>query len=434
MMPNRVKHPSAKQLRRGTAYVVAVGIGLMVAAISLGGMAFARTRAASNRLRLDEVKARVISRSAIELARSLIKADSSWRANRSNGTWDSGELLDASYEVSVTNPSGALNNSPLDSVVVVGDASVGLARQRLSVQLDAKTVPLNCLAIPMTVGGAVSAATSTLNPAGATVATNLGFTSILATIRPNVEATTVIVGTGFAGSTSTGVPARTLPSSTVFDSYVSSGTSIAIGSLPVVSLKPTLQRCVLSPASNPFGATNAKGIYVIDCQGQALVITNCRIVGTLVLLNPGLGTAVTGAVRWVPAVSNYPCLLVNGNITLQHWAANLSESTQGTNFNPHGTPYIYPTGTSDTDTSDSYPSSISGLVYVSGNVTTSNSPTISLLIIGGSLTLGGTLTLAYDSAYFNSPPPGFFTVTMVPSQGSWRRVIDDPPESAAAGP
>jgi len=433
-MFSRTFKPPLRLSRRGTAYVVAVGIGLMVAAISLGGIAFARTRAASNHLRRDEVKARIVSRSAIELARSLITADPSWRSNLSNGTWASGDLLDASYEVSVTNPSGPLDNSPLDSVVVVGDASVGLARQRLSVQLDAKPVPLNCLAIPMTVGGAVSAATSTLNPAGATVATNLGFTSILATIRPNVEATTVIVGTGFAGTTSTGLPARTLPSSTVFDSYVSSGTPIAIGSLPVVSLKPTLRRCVLSPASNPFGATNANGIYVIDCQGQALVITSCRIVGTLVLLNPGVGTAVTGAVRWEPAVSNYPCLLVNGNITLQHWSANLSESTQATNFNPHGTPYIYPTGTSDSDTADSYPSSIAGLVYVSGNVTTSNSPTISLLMIGGSLTLGGTLTLEYDSLYLNSPPPGFFTASMTPSPGSWRRVVDEPPESAAIGP
>ncbi len=404
----------------------------MVAAISLGGMAFARTRAASNKLRRDEVQSRVVARSAIELARSLIKADSSWRNNRVNGTWASDDLLDAHYEVSVTNPSGALNNSALDSVIVVGDATVGLSRQRLSVQLDAKTVPLNCLAIPLVVGGAVSAATSTLNPAGATVATNLSFTSILATIRPNVEASTTIVGTGFAGTTSAGVAARTLPSSTVFDSYIASGTSIAIGSLPVVSTKPTLQKCVLSPASNPYGATNANGIYVIDCQGQSLVVTNCRIVGTLVVLNPGASTAVTGGVRWMPAVSNYPCLLVRGNMLLQFSGANLSESTQATNFNPPGTPYIYPTGTTDTDTSDSYPSSIMGLVYASGNVTTSNSPTISMLIAGGNLTLGGTVTLAYDSTYYNSPPPGFYTVTMTPSQGSWRRVTDDPPVSSTS--
>lgn len=435
MTPSRNGFSTKRISRRGTAYVVAVGIGLMVAAISLGGITVARTRAASNKLRRDEVQARVVARSAIELARAMIRADASWRTSRSNGAWLEGATLqDALFDVSVTNPSGPLDNSALDSVVALGDATVGSSRQRVSVRLDAQTVPLNCLALPLVVGGAVSAATSTLNPTGATVATNLSFTSVLATIRPNVEATTAVIGTGFSGTTSTGVAARKLPSSTVFDSYVAAGTPISIGSLPIVSLKPTLQKCVLSPASNPYGATNANGIYVIDCQGSAIVITNCRIVGTLVLLNPGIGSAVTGAVRWVPAITNYPCLLVNGSITLQHWAANLSESTQATNFNPPGTPYAYPTGTSDTDTSDSYPSSISGLVYVSGNVTTSNSPTISLLMIGGALTLGGTVTLAYDSTYYNSPPPGFFTVNMIPGQGSWRRVVDEPLEPLGAGP
>ncbi|MBL8885500.1 MAG: hypothetical protein JNK16_02470 [Phycisphaerales bacterium] len=418
--------------RRGTAYVMAVGIGLMVAAISLGEMAFARTRAASNKIRRDEVQARTAARSCIELARAMIKADPSWRTTQSNGAWLSGESFqEATYEVSVTNPAGSLDRSQLDSVVVLGDATVGLSRQRFSVQLDAKTVPLNCLAIPLTVGGAITATAATINPAGATLASNLGVTSVLSTIRPNVEAGLTIVGTGFQGSTTAGASPRTLPSSSVFGSYTAAGTAIPISALPIVSLKPTLQRVVLGPASNPYGVPNANGIYVIDCQGQAIVITNCRIVGTIVLLNPGVGSAVSGSVRWIPALSNYPCLLVNGNIALQMSSSNLSESTLATNFNPPGTPYIYPTGTTDTDTSDSYPSSISGLVYVSGNVSTSNAPTVSVLVVGGGLTVGGSsLTLAYDNTFFNSPPPGFYTVTMTPSQGSWRRVADDPPESA----
>jgi hypothetical protein len=433
MMPSRNRTWADLPYRHGTAYVVAVGIGLMVAAISLGGMAFARTRAASNKIRRDEVQSRVIARSAIELARAMIKSDASWRTTRSNGTWLSGESFqDAVFDVSVTNPSGALNNSPLDSVVVLGDATVGLSRQRLSVQLDAKTVPLNCLAIPLTVGGAVTATAATINPAGATLASNLGVTSVLSTIRPNVEATLTIIGTGFLGTTNAGVAARTLPASSVFDSYTSAGTVIPISSLPSVAWKPTLHRVVLSPASNPFGTPNPNGIYVIDCQGQSLVITNCRIVGTLVVLNPGLSTAVSGSVRWVPALNNYPCLLVNGSIALQMSGSNLSEGAQSTNFNPPGTPHVYPTGSTDTDTSDSYPSSISGLVYVSGGVTTSNSPTVSMLVVGGALSVGGTLTVSHDNTYYNSPPPGFYTISMTPSQGSWRRVTDDPPESASS--
>ncbi|MBX3390032.1 MAG: hypothetical protein KF691_11345 [Phycisphaeraceae bacterium] len=427
-MRSTCRHARVPISRRGTAYVVAVGIGLMVAAVSLGGMAVARSRSESNKLRRDEVQARIAAKSAIELARALIQSDSSWRTTRTNGTWNSGQSLqDSTFDVSVSNPSGPLNNSELDSVVVLGDASVGRARQRLSVQLDAKTVPLDCLAVPLTVGGAITATSSTINPSGATIATNVSITSVLATIRPNVEATVSIIGTGFYGTTKSGVAARTLPKSSVFDSYVAAGTPIPIGSLPVVSLKPTLQKVVLSPASNPYGATNANGIYVIDCQGQSLIITNCRIAGTLVLLNPGLSTAVTGGVRWAPAVSNYPCLLVNGSIALQMTSANLSESSLNANFNPPGTPYVYPTGSTDTDTSDSYPSSITGLIYASGNVTTSNAPTVSVLVVKGTLSVGGTLTLSYSSTPYTSPPPGFYTVSMTPSQGSWKQIVDDPP-------
>lgn len=427
-MRSHFSHPRSLGSRRGTAYVVAVGIGLMVAAISLGGIAVARARAESSRLRRDEIQARVVAKSAIELARAMIASDSSWRTNQSNGAWVSGQSLqDADLEVSVSNPAGALNRSELDSVVVLADAAVGSARQRLSVQLDAKTVPLDCLAIPLTVGGAVTATTSTINPSGATIASNVSVTSVLATIRPNVEASVSIIGTGFYGTTTSGVSARKLPGSTVFDSYVAAGTAISISALPVVSFKPTLQKVVLSPASNPYGATNANGIYVIDCQGQSLIITNCRIAGTLVLLNPGLSTAVTGSVRWVPAVTNYPCLLVNGSIALQMSSSNLSEGALSTNFNPPGTPYVYPSGSTDSDTSDSYPSSIAGLVYVSGNVTTSNAPTVSVLVIKGTLSVGGTLTLSYDSTPYTTPPPGFYTVTMTPSQGSWKRIVDDPP-------
>lgn len=418
---------------RGTAYVAAVGIGLMVSAIALGGMATARARSAANKLRRDEVQARIVARSAIELARSMIRSDASWRTTRSNGLWLSGESFqDATFDVSVENPNGALNNSALDSVIVTGDAQVGLSRQRLSVQLDAKTVPLNCLAVPLAVGGAITATASTINPSGATITSNLGVTSVLATIRPNVEACATIIGTGFLGSTSAGAAARTFPSSSVFDSYTAAGTVIPISSLPIVSLKPTLQKVVLGPASNPFGVPNASGIYVIDCQGQSIVVQNCRIVGTLVLINPGISAAIAGGVRWVPAITGYPCLLVNGSIGLQMSSSNLSESTQATNFNPPGTPYIYPTGATDSDTSDSYPSSISGLVYVSGNVSTSNAPTVSMLMVGGALSVGGTLTVAYDSTYYNSPPPGFYTVSMTPSQGSWKRVTDEPPQSVAA--
>lgn len=417
--------------RRGTAYVAAVGLGMMVAAIALGGLAHARVRAATIKLQREEIHARAIARSAIEVARNLIRADTNWRTNRTNGLWESGLPIgeEGWFDIYIENPSGALNRSALDSVLVTGDAYYGSARQRILMQLDAKTIALNCLSVPLAVKGAITATTSTINPAGATITSNSGVTSVLANIRPNVEAGTTIIGTGFSGTTTTGAGARVFPASNAFDAYIAAGTTISVSSLPTVSSKPTIQKIVLGPSSNPYGVPNPNGIYVIDCQNQSVVIQNSRIVGTLVLLNAGASTAVSGSVRWVPATSGYPCLLVNGPLSLQMSNSNLNEGSQSTNFNPPGTPYIYPTGTTDTDTNDSYPSSISGLVYASGNVSTSNAPSVSMLMVGGSLSVGGTLTLAYDAAFATSPPPGFYTVSMTPSQGSWRVLIDDLPES-----
>ncbi len=414
--------------RRGTAYVVAVGMGMMVAAIALAGIAFARARARADQIHRDQIQARNLARSAIELARALIKSDSNWRSSFSNGTWVSSQpLASGTLAVSVQNPSGALGRSALDSVVVTGDARRGLARQRLSVQLDAKLLPLTCLSTALTSGGTITATAATINSAGMTIASNVGYSSVLATTKPNVEAVTLIVGTGFQGTTTTGVTARTLPASTAFDTYVASGTSIPVSSLPTVLGKPQLTKLVLGPASNPYGMPDPNGIYIIDCQNTSITISNVRIVGTLVLLNPGLNTTVSGSVRWVPAISGYPCLMVKGALTLSMSSSNLSESSMGVNFNPPGTPYIYSTGSTDTDQSDFYPSSITGLVYASGAVTTSGSNTVSMLMVGGTLSIGGTLTLAYDATFNNSPPPGFYTVTMTPSQGTWRQVVDTLP-------
>ena len=49
--------------------------------------------------------------------------------------------------------------------------------------------------------------------------------------------------------------------------------------------------------------------------GSSITIKECRIVGTLVLLNTGASSIVGGysnndCVNWTPAYSNLPCLLV----------------------------------------------------------------------------------------------------------------------------
>ena len=142
------------------------------------------------------------------------------------------------------------------------------------------------------------------------------------------------------------------------DYYILNGTSITYASLPKQQAA-NIEKVVLSPNNNPYGSglTSPTGIYVINCLGGNLRIRNARIVGTLVILNPGV-FSVLESVNWEPAVANYPSLLVSGTAELAFTNTPLSESSLRVDFNQ------------DTDKTDTYPSLIKGLIYASGDLTT----------------------------------------------------------------
>ena len=105
-----------------------------------------------------------------------------------------------------------------------------------------------------------------------------------------------------------------------------------------------IYRQVLSPTLNPFGtSTNSQGIYWINCNNNKLIIERSRILGTLLIVNPGTGSCVSnGPIYWSPAVAGYPALLVDADIATNAnfniYATNrvLSEKENGINYNPVG--------------------------------------------------------------------------------------------------
>ncbi len=168
-----------------------------------------------------------------------------------------------------------------------------------------------------------------------------------------------------------------------------------------------IARKLISPTSNPFGnETNPEGIYVIDCQGQNIYIERSRIVGTLVLLNPGAQSSIRAAsVNWEPAAANFPALLVDGNFAIEATDTGLSEHLTGTNFNPPGTPYG--AQGEDLDRADTYSSLIQGIVYVSGHLSFANDPGIYGVVVANSIEVVDSFDLAHNPSYLSNPPPGF---------------------------
>lgn len=185
---------------------------------------------------------------------------------------------------------------------------------------------------------------------------------------------------------------------------------------------------LLSPTSNPYGAANSQGIYIIACNGQNVLIGRSRIVGTLVFLDPGANTTVEGPTNWEPAIYNYPALLSNNTMNIAMTSSGFSEATYGANLNPPGTPYPYNGGTSNSTLTDNFPAKITGLIYSANQLKIARTSSIDGVVIAhDDLEVNATsLTLNYSHVYLNDAPPGFTNaaITMKVVPGSWRRKVN----------
>jgi hypothetical protein len=236
-------------------------------------------------------------------------------------------------------------------------------------------------------------------------------------VDADVVADGSISGGRYLGSRTSGAGDRQLPDvNSVFNAYLANATTISYS-----STGGRLNRVLLSPNHNPYGPENPLGIYVIDCGWQTFQIKETRILGTLIILNPKSDSKLQDEVNFAPAVANFPSLMIRGNMNFEYTANPLQESS--TNLNPPGA--AYPDLGTDNDTNDSFPSQISGLVYVSGNLNVRQSATIKgVLIVGGTLTDESWLNVSYDGTFASAPPPGFAaTEQMRPRSGTWAPVV-----------
>jgi hypothetical protein len=375
---------AAPQSRRGTIYVLVLSIAGLLAAISVGAGAY--TSAETRRTREAEASgvARAAAQSALEATVGMIQADptgADWKPRA--------ELADFAARRSLGNAAVSVGIASSDGATRLTDwtGSVHLDafawhdgwQHGLRATLEPVVTNLEALGHPLVVGGNLKVTGTSLSGQGVAVTNGV------------IEATSAQIGIGTQASGTTGstfviTPTirpepMNLPDSSVISSYLARATTIEIAQIS----GRNLERVVLSSGSNPFGSTNASGIYAVRCGGQDLTIRNLRVLGTLILIEPGAGTTITGRVFFEQRATNQPVLLVDGSITIQTESNDLSEATITTNLNPTGSPFRTVT---DADTTDFYPSVFEGIVYVRGNVASSASTTIE-----GSLIAGGTVTV-----------------------------------------
>jgi len=401
-------------------YVAVLGSAMAVTVMGLSAIMLARVERSSVGGLADAAAARFYAQSAIEMGEFKIRQNSNWRQTHTSGVWEANVPIGTgTYTLEgIDIVDGNLSNSPSDPVLLRGTGFQGQSRYKLQVTMVAKSNALTCLQVAMHAGTGLIFK-NTVQSNQVTVSSNGAATASTADVYPKVEVVTTTSGTMYWSAITTGITPRTMPDANVFDYYILNGTPIVYSLIP----SKTVEKKVLSPNSNPYGLLkNPSGIYVIDCLGGDLRIRNARIVGTLVVLNPNT-FSVEESVNWEPAIANYPALLVRGNAVLKFKNSPLAESSDNGNFNPLGTPYA---GGYDTDTTDSYPSIMKGLIYASGDVATENYVTIDgVLVIGASLNAKNDLSLTYRSTFYDNPPPGFGGAPeMVISPGTWKQLVD----------
>lgn len=443
--------------RRGSIYVFVLGASTLAAAAGLTAVILHTQRLERVRLTAQSERARADAQSAIEFAVAVLGQDpagTTWRTSSALAYTDKRYFGDDASVVSIaiSDPGdNDLSDSMYDPVTVDVSAVADPCQQDYQLTLTPSASPLSCLDFAVTVAGSVSKlGTGDIYTSGAVSAGKAW--EVDSDARPDVGGTLglvaraaapfaepVLVWRAFPGGTQKAAQAQTLMSSgrsgvpydpgtmestipnrtDIAKYYVGIGTSISYSSLSGGAVRD----CVLSAAKNPYGATNAKGVYVIDCGGSDLTVRNCRISGTLVVLNAGAGSLIRDGIN-LEAPSGQPALVVVGSMTFSFPASDIKESEADINLNPSGSPYD---GSADSDKSDQYASWIKGPVFISGDlsIATSGHATVyGSVVVGGNLSIqsSGELRVLYHKPLENIP--GFCRVTgMALQAGSLKRVV-----------
>jgi len=432
-MPARPTSPRrAAPARRGSIYVLALGASTLVVIAGLSVIAITRAQGRATDAERDSTEAALAARSGIEIAAASINAIADWRTTfRSSAPIGPLTVGRAQITLFLTDETdGNLANNPAQPVRATAVARVGSATRALSALLNPPpAVGAPSLETAALAGGPLEVDTDAPLVAGALASRSRLTTS--ANLTADVRAPVVTSTAYINGRVTTGPDAAPpLPDATAWNTLRPLATDIPFGSLS----SGKIDRHVLSPASNPLGPTNPRGIYHITVPSNKLLeITRSRLSATLlVTLSGNAGLKLVDEVLWAPPRPDQPALIVSGpgskGVELEASGSPLSESAANSNFNPAGTPY---NGSSDALRDDQYPNQLQGVFHVmhpSTAVTLGNYTSLTgSLIVAGTLRITEFATLAPDPALLTAPPIGYAKATGLTMQvepGSYQWVVE----------
>lgn len=418
--------------RRGTLYVGVMMTATVVAVVGLCGLSVSILGVRSAQNARDAEAAAVLARAAVEEGVRLINANPSWRTSLQNNydysPWVN-NLNGGIIRFRYVDLDGNFNNNSADGLRVYGTGQYGKATYVESVLLQPASSGVTCLEAALHCQGNINLASycNIVTPQFLSTNGSVTATATQYEIAGDVQASGNVTGS-VTGSKSSGVSTRQMPGNTVFEYYLANGTWIDITAVPLTPGTRTISNQVFAPTLNPYGTKgNVEGIYVLDCQGQNLQVENTRVLGTLIIINPGTTCCFQKALLFSPVSPHFPAVMVQGNAQFDTAWDSLSELTQTKNFNPTGAPYE---NAVDSDTLDLYPSTIKGLTYVSGRLTIKANLAAECAFDGSvicttiEMESTGDARFGYRPTHLNYPPPGFAkSAKMQIVPGTWQRTV-----------
>ena len=417
--------PSARSKRRGSTYIAALGLGLILTIVGIAIVALSRVGTRSMRDTGDWAKAQQLALSAAEHALAKINSDSNWRTTY-QGQTVTNSMGDGSFSWQVIDEvDGDLTDDEDEPATMMATGTVNNAEYTFRVPLMPLAEPLDLLRACLSSGGPIKVHRflfgrgGDVRAIGGPLSANTYTRNNGADIYADVETDTYVGQYPVSGTVTLASEAKEMPADDVFESYRLQATTINPGLF--------MHKKVLTPETNPWGANNPKGFYYIETQ-HGLVIDKSRLHGTLIVkcLNWWANVWVMDNVLLENHDPLAPVLIVDGDIILEvdSGGHDLSESSCGINLNPLGAPYE---GDTDADQSDTYPNEIRGLVHARGKVFIGRTTRIrGMMIAEDRIEIIGRnpKEFIHDSSIYTDPPIGYYSATRKVRPGGWSQSVD----------
>ncbi len=412
--------------REGYLYVAVLFTSLLVATVVAAALSVSTSklrRVNDSASRLGAIR---LAESELHLQAARMQQSLGWRKSLQNNEFSSWRNLSSGrVRHRYNDVDGSLNDDPFDMVTLTVHAELNGAAIAVSAELTSRDSPTKPLRYNITtlsdlqISDSMHVATELPVQVGDDCNTsNVGYL-----ITPQLEYSDLLT-VGVSGdkdkhSVDTEVD-------DVLSRYLGVGTQINRNSIPQVSGDHVIQNVVLSATNNPYGTADPTGVYWIDGSNKDFIIRNCRIEATLVIRN-GDTVQVTGAMVWNSIDPARASLITAKTINLESLQPMLSESSQGTNFNPTHTPHR--NGVANATNNDLYPTTLGGVFYSEEDIVMTPMVNDERLHVVGALVatnvrISGRLSLTEVPELLIRPPLGFRDpVPMQFVHGSFRREV-----------